>query len=67
MAIGFRQVSLIYRRKLVFPVPALPVRKMFRELSFTSLTARLNNSFSVSGMNCDKASNLPEKYHGLQA
>src|SRR6185436_20277476 len=43
-AICLGQFSLIYFRNVVFPVPALPVRKMFLELWFTSSAASRNIS-----------------------
>jgi len=41
---------LTYFKNVVFPVPALPVRKMLRELWLTSLSARLNLLFDMSGV-----------------
>src|SRR6186997_1937777 len=43
-AICFGQFSLIYFRNVVLPVPALPVRKIFLELWFTSSAANRNIS-----------------------
>src|SRR6187401_686190 len=43
-AICLGQFSLIYFRNVVLPVPALPVRKIFLELWFTSSAANRNIS-----------------------
>src|SRR6187401_788378 len=43
-AICLEQFSLIYFRNVVLPVPALPVRKIFLELWFTSSAANRNIS-----------------------
>ena len=50
IAICLGQVSFIYFKKVVFPVPALPVRKIFRELWLTSSVAILKNTLDVSGV-----------------
>lgn len=50
IAICLGELFRIYFKKVVFPVPALPVRKMLRELLFTSSAARLNIVFDVSGV-----------------
>ena len=43
-------LSFMYLRKVVFPVPALPVRKICREVLATNSVARIKSSLLVSGV-----------------
>jgi hypothetical protein len=47
-AICFAQFSLMYLRKVVFPVPALPVRKTLHELCLINPAASPNISLDRS-------------------